>query len=50
MDSRWQTATLEFSDGAQQTLRDDGEFGLYRTRCRSSAHGDLQPALVVAPQ
>jgi hypothetical protein len=31
MDSRWQTATLEFSDGAQQTLRDDGEFGLYRT-------------------
>ncbi len=48
MDSRWQTATLEFSDGAQQTLRDDGEFGLYRTRYRSSAGGDLQPALVVA--
>ena len=49
MDSRWQTATLEFSDGAQQTLRDDGEFGLYRTQYRSSANGDLQPALVVAP-
>jgi len=30
MDSRWQTATLE--DGAQQTLRDDGEFG--PTTCR----------------
>ena len=28
MDFRWQTATLEFSDGAQQTIRDDGEFGL----------------------
>src|SRR3984957_15698457 len=48
MDSRWRTATLEFSDGAPQTLRDDGEFGLYRTRYRSSANGDLQPALVVA--
>ena len=48
MDSRWQTATLEFSDGAPQKLRDDGEFGLYRTRYRSSANGDLQPALVVA--
>jgi PAS domain S-box-containing protein len=49
MDSRWQTATLEFSDGAQKTLRDDGEFGLYRTRCRISANGELQAALVVAP-
>src|ERR1700687_3819889 len=49
MDPRWQTATLEFSHGAQQTLRDDGEFGLYRTRYRSSANGYLQAALVVAP-
>jgi predicted ATPase/signal transduction histidine kinase/ActR/RegA family two-component response regulator len=48
MDSRWQTATLEFSDGTQHTLRVDREFGLYRTRYRSSANGDLQPALVVA--
>ena len=30
MDSGRQTATLVFWEGAQQTLRDDGEFGLYR--------------------
>jgi predicted ATPase/signal transduction histidine kinase/ActR/RegA family two-component response regulator len=49
MDSRWQAATLELADGTRQTLRDDGEFALYRARCRSSTNGTLQPALVVTP-
>jgi predicted ATPase/signal transduction histidine kinase/GAF domain-containing protein/CheY-like chemotaxis protein len=48
MDSRRQ-ATLELADGAHQTLRDDGEFALYRSRYRSPTNGALQPALVVAP-
>jgi predicted ATPase/signal transduction histidine kinase/CheY-like chemotaxis protein len=49
MDSGWQKATLEFSDATQQRLRDDGEFGLYRTRYRRSADEELRPALVVVP-
>ena len=49
MDSTWQTTMLELENGARQTLRDDGEFGLYRVRCRSTAHGRMQPALLVAP-
>src|ERR1700676_4036592 len=48
MDSRWQ-ATLELADGVHQTLRDDGEFALYRTRYQSSPNETPQPALVVAP-
>src|ERR1700742_5048040 len=40
---------LELENGARQTLRDDGEFGLYRVRCGSTAHGRVQPALLVAP-
>jgi predicted ATPase/signal transduction histidine kinase/ActR/RegA family two-component response regulator len=49
MDSGWQTAALEFADEPCQTLREDGEFVLYRGRCRSSAGAALQPTLVVAP-
>lgn len=30
MDSVWQTAALEFADEPRQTLREDGEFVLYR--------------------
>ena len=44
MDSRSQ-AMLELADGAHQTLRDDGEFALYRARYRSSTNGTLQPAM-----
>jgi predicted ATPase/signal transduction histidine kinase/ActR/RegA family two-component response regulator len=49
MDSTWQAAVLELENGTRQTLRDDGEFGLYRVRCRSTADGPVQPALLVAP-
>jgi len=49
MDSTWQTAALEFSDEPRQTLREDGEFVLYRALCRSSNNAVPQPALVVAP-
>src|SRR6202162_6050638 len=48
MDSRSQ-AMLELADGAPQTLRDDGEFALYRAQYRSSTNGTPQPVLVVAP-
>jgi PAS domain S-box-containing protein len=50
MESMWQAGTLEVADGAGQTLRDDGEFALYRARCRSAGNGSLQPVLVVAPR
>src|SRR3984893_5241730 len=46
MDSRSQ---LELADGAHQTLRDDGEFALYRAQYRNSTNGTPQPVLVVAP-
>jgi hypothetical protein len=42
MNSRSQ-AMLELADGAHQTLRDDGEFALYRTQYRSSTNGAPQP-------
>src|SRR5882757_1697199 len=47
MDSTWQAAVLELAEGTRQTLREAGEFVLYR--CRSSINGILQPTLVVAP-
>ena len=49
MDSTWQATVLELENGTRQTLRDDGEFGLYRVRCRSTADADVRPALLVAP-
>jgi serine/threonine protein kinase len=49
MESTWQAAVLELANGARQTLRDDGEFALYRVRCRSATDGLARPALVVAP-
>ena len=49
MESTWHAAALELVDGTRQTLRDDGEFALYRVRCRSMTDGLAQPALVVAP-
>jgi predicted ATPase/signal transduction histidine kinase/ActR/RegA family two-component response regulator len=49
VDSTWQAAVLELENGKRQTLRDDGEFGLYRVRRRSTADGRVQPALLVAP-
>jgi PAS domain S-box-containing protein len=49
VDSTWQATVLELENGTRQTLRDDGEFGLYRVRCRSTADGRVQPALLVAP-
>src|SRR6202051_2448145 len=48
MDSRSQ-AMLELADVAHQTLRDHGEFALYRAQYRSSTNGTPQPVLVVAP-
>jgi predicted ATPase/signal transduction histidine kinase/CheY-like chemotaxis protein len=49
MDTTWQATALELADGARQTLRQDGEFVLYRAQCRDATSGDLQPALVLAP-
>ncbi len=49
MDPRWQAAVLELADGTSQTLREDGEFALYRVRSRSSAEETPQPTLVIAP-
>jgi predicted ATPase/signal transduction histidine kinase/GAF domain-containing protein/CheY-like chemotaxis protein len=49
MDSTWQTAALEFADGPRQTLREDGEFVLYRGRSRNSINAAPQPTLVVVP-
>jgi PAS domain S-box-containing protein len=50
MDSLWQTTALEFADEPRQMLREDGEFVLYRGRCRSSNNAVAQPTLVVAPR
>ncbi|HEX2789198.1 MAG TPA: AAA family ATPase, partial [Steroidobacteraceae bacterium] len=49
MDSIWQTGALEFADEPRQTLHEDGEFVLYRARCRNSNDAVPQPMLVVAP-
>jgi predicted ATPase/signal transduction histidine kinase/CheY-like chemotaxis protein len=49
MESTWQASALELADGARQTLRQDGEFVLYRTQCRNSTSGSLRPALVFTP-
>ena len=49
MESTWQAAVLELENGTRQTLRDDGEFALYRVRCRSTDGGHVQPSLLVAP-
>ena len=49
MESTWQAAVLELENGTRQTLRDDGEFALYRVRCRSTGGGHVQPSLLVAP-
>jgi predicted ATPase/signal transduction histidine kinase/GAF domain-containing protein/ActR/RegA family two-component response regulator len=49
MDSTWQTAALQLVDEPRQTLREDGEFVLYRGRSRSSSNAVPQPTLVVAP-
>ena len=35
--------------GERQTLRDDGEFVLYRGRCRGPTNAAAQPTLMVAP-
>jgi PAS domain S-box-containing protein len=45
----WGAAVLDLADGRHETLREDGEFVLYRNRHRSSINGTLQPTLVVAP-
>jgi hypothetical protein len=49
MDSTWQPAMLKLADGTFAKLREDGEFILYRGRCRSSIDAVPQPALVIAP-
>jgi PAS domain S-box-containing protein len=49
MDSMWQAGVLELESETRQTLRDDGEFGLYRVLCRDSTAGGVRPALLVAP-
>ena len=47
MNSTTQAATLQLADGTHQTLRDDGEFALYRVSWRGST-GETLPRLVVA--
>jgi predicted ATPase/signal transduction histidine kinase/ActR/RegA family two-component response regulator len=49
VDSTWQATVLELENWTRQTLRDDGEFGLYRVQCRSTSDGRVHPALIVAP-
>src|SRR6202158_2792752 len=49
MGSTWQGAVLELADGTRERLREDGEFVLYRNRCRTSIDGPLHSTLVVAP-
>jgi predicted ATPase/signal transduction histidine kinase/GAF domain-containing protein/ActR/RegA family two-component response regulator len=49
MDSTWQAAGLQIADEPRQTLREDGEFVLYRGLYRSSINAVPQPTLVVAP-
>jgi predicted ATPase/signal transduction histidine kinase/ActR/RegA family two-component response regulator len=49
MDSTWPSAALQLADDPLETLREDGEFVLYRARRRSSINAAPQPILVVAP-
>jgi hypothetical protein len=49
MASTWEAAVLELANGRRETLREDGEFVLYRNRHPSSINGTLQRTLVVAP-
>jgi predicted ATPase/signal transduction histidine kinase/CheY-like chemotaxis protein len=49
MDSAWQATALELADGTLRTLRQDGEFVLYRARCRNPISASFQPMLVLAP-
>jgi predicted ATPase/signal transduction histidine kinase/ActR/RegA family two-component response regulator len=49
MNSMWQTAALGIADEPRETLREDGEFILYRGWFRSSINAVPQPTLVVAP-
>src|SRR3984893_4258326 len=49
MGSTWQAAVLELADGTRERLREDGEFVLYRNRCRTSIDGPLHSTLVLAP-
>ena len=49
MDSAWQATALELADGTFQTLRQDGEFTLYRGRYRDAITGRFRQALVLAP-
>ncbi|MGD0492039.1 MAG: AAA family ATPase [Steroidobacteraceae bacterium] len=48
MDSNWQADVLELVEASRQTLRDDGEFALYRAQSRISPDQAVQPILVVA--
>ena len=50
MDSTWQATALELADGTFQTLRQDGEFVLYRAQCRNANSGSSQAMLVLAPR
>jgi hypothetical protein len=49
MDSTWPSAALQLADDPRQTLREDGEFVLYRTRCQSPNNAAPMPVLLVAP-
>src|SRR5450631_4668149 len=49
MNSTWQTAEMELADEPRQTLREDGEFVLYRGLCRISNNAVPQSTIVVAP-
>ena len=40
---------MQLADGTRETLREDGEFILYRDRRRSSTNGPVHSTLVVAP-
>ncbi|MDB6157503.1 MAG: histidine kinase [Gammaproteobacteria bacterium] len=44
----WQAAALELADGRRETLREDGEFGLYRNLCRNP-NGTLSSRLLLIP-
>jgi predicted ATPase/signal transduction histidine kinase/CheY-like chemotaxis protein len=49
MDSKWEAAIPDIAVGEHETLREDGEFVLYRDRRRSSSNGLLHSRLVAAP-
>src|SRR5580704_5468862 len=50
MDSMLKIAALQqLADGTRETLREDGEFVLYRDRRRSSLNAPVHSTLVVAP-